>query len=295
MMTRSEVHRTAATVVVAVLVSAACAGNGDRTFGVNATSAAPAEAAPPVDGTATARDGMVPASLTKLTAAAMCLAAGDLSRPGSAGRLLNLMSDDVVVVDTASGTELTGRAELRHHLESGAHDGVAPVDCGAGVQTDRWAATAYRLHDPSSDRTTAGIMAIRVAAGGIDRQVNHTVKVADAESAPPTRLEVGHPFLEYCRAWDDGADPDAVVGFLSAEPTLDLGGNVIVGRDAIRSYVVDGFSYVSNDCDGEVVAHGRVIAARHTLRTAEGSPTAALSIVRLDDDGDIESHVVHIG
>jgi hypothetical protein len=314
---RSGTRRSLVTGIATVLLATACAagedaGNQDgetsgdgRVLAATSTAGASDERAargPDGGSAAYARDGSPSpgrrtgsraASHTLLAGAALCMAYGDFTSTGGTDRLLARMTEDVVLADAVLGTSLVGRTAVREYLESGALDGFDSTECGAIVHVGSWAAGAYTMHNSTSDQTVTGIAAMRVTDGRVDRQVNHYSVSTGAVSTP--KRAAHHPILDYCRAWDGGAEPNEVLPFLAAEPVIDAAGTTLVGHAEIRSYLEDVFPYVTNDCSEVAVVHGPHVAATHTLGTASGTASEGISIVRLGDGGAVEAHAVYVG
>jgi ketosteroid isomerase-like protein len=227
-------------------------------------------------------------------ATALCEAYDGIQEPGAIDELLALMTDDVVVTDTVLGASLTGHEQVRGYLMSDAFAGVDTMTCGASVQRGGWVAGTYTLGNSTTGQAGQGIAAIHVVDGKVDQQVNYYTPVDTGAVPPPTEATSESVILDYCHAWDDGVDADAVLSYLAPDAELVVLAP-IVGLDAIRAFVENDFDFDQNDCDGVAVVHGSWGAAANTFtNTSSGASVQGINIIRFDDEGRIVGHYVHV-
>ena len=222
----------------------------------------------------------------------LCEAYGRVHEPGGVDALLALMTDDVVVTDTNLGADLTGTDAVRAYLTSDTFAGIDTAECGAAVLRGDWVAGSYNLRNSATDRAGQGISAIHVTDGKVDRQVVHYTSVPSGAVEPSDELVTEGVGLDYCHAWDDGADPDAVLSYMSAEPELTVT-EPLVGTEAI-SVFLESFEFDTNECDDVGVAHGEWgAAANRFTNSTTGEAVEGVSVVRFDTEGKVAQHFVY--
>ena len=227
-------------------------------------------------------------------ATSLCEAYGGLDRPGAVDELVALMADDIVVTDTVLGADLTGTDAVRAYVTSDAFAGVDTMACGAAIQRGGWVAGTYTLSSSATGAGGQGIAAVHVSEGKVDRQVNYYTAVESGATAPSNDTLADSVFLDYCHAWDDGVDADAVLSYMSAEPELQVV-TTLSGADAIREFIDNSFDFDQNDCDDVAVVNGDWGAAANTFtNSANGTSIQGVNIVQIDADGKIARHFVHM-
>jgi hypothetical protein len=99
---------------------------------------------------------------------------------------------------------------------------------------------------------------------------------------------------DYCHAWDDGADADEVLSFMTPDAELQIA-TPIVGADAIRDYIENDFDFDRNDCDDVAVENGDWVAGANTFEnTTTGAVVEGVQILLMNEDGLIAGHFAHI-
>ncbi len=228
------------------------------------------------------------------SATELCEAYGGLDQPGAVDALLGTMSDDIVVTDTVLGADLTGTEAVRAYVTSDAFAGIDTMDCGAAVQRGDWVAGSYTLSNSTTSGGGEGIAAIHVTDGKVDRQINYYTPVESGAVAPESETIVDSALLDYCHAWDDGADADEVLSYMSTDPELQVV-TTFTGADAIRTFIDTAFDFDVNDCGDEAVTHGDWGAAANTFSsTVNGTTIEGVNVVLIGADGTIAKHFVHM-
>lgn len=212
----------------------------------------------------------------------LCEAFGAVHEPGGVDAVLQMLSEDVVFTDVVLGADLTGKAQVEAYLAGDAFAGIDTAQCGAIVARGNWGAGAYTLADSATGAGGSGIAAVHVTDGLVDRQVVHyTQNEADAPPPPVDTITEG-VVLDYCHAWDDGADADEVLAHMTEQPTLVLAES-ITGTEQVRAFV-ESFEFDENACADEVIVHGDWGAAANTFTNhATGAVVEGVSVVRIDD------------
>ena len=227
-------------------------------------------------------------------ATALCQAYGGLDQPGAVDNLVSNMADDIVVTDTVIGADLTGTDAVRGYVTSDAFAGIDSMECGAFVQRGNWAAGSYTLSDSTTGGGGQGIAAIHVADGKVDRQINYYTQAPTGAVPPPADTVADSVVVDYCHAWDDGADADEVLSLMSADPQLELVTS-LAGADAIRTFIDTSFDFDQNDCGDAVVVHGDWGAgANGFTNTVNGTAVEGVNVVLIDANGLIAKHFVHM-
>ncbi len=223
----------------------------------------------------------------------ICEAYGRVQEPGGIEDLLAMMADDVVVTDIELAADLTGKDALRGYLESDLFAGIDTSECGVGVGRGGWMAGSYNLLDGNTGEAGTGIAAIHVTEDGlVDRQVNHYTPAVVDPPTPSSETVTTGVGLDYCHAWDDGADADEILGFMTADPTLVVG-EPISGAEDIRTFV-ESFDFDQNDCDDEGIEHGEWGAeASGFANSTTGVAIEGVSVVQWEDDK-IATHYVYM-
>lgn len=308
---RARTLRIAVAAILPLAVAAACASD-DTTLESTApaateapttaaaTTEAPSTAPPVTEAPSTALATTEPTTDTTTldddavvaVARSLCEAYGDLDRPEGVDALLALMTDDVVVTDIVLGASLTGRDQIRAYVTGDAFAQIDSSECGATVQRGNWVAGSYTLSNSATGAGGQGIAAIHVTDGKVDRQVNHYTPVGAAAAPPPDDPVTESIVLDYCHAWDDGGDADAVLALMSPDPEVIVGFS-IAGVDAIRNFV-DTFPFDQNDCGDDAVVHGEWGAAANTfVDSTTGELVEGVNVVEIVD-GRIDRHFVYL-
>ncbi len=222
----------------------------------------------------------------------LCEAFGAVREPGGADAVMEMLSDDVVFTDVVLGADLTGKEQVEAYLLSDAFAGIDSAECGAMVARGAWGAGAYTLSNSVTGAGGSGIAAVHVSDGLVDRQVVHyTRNEADAPSPPEDTISSGVVF-DYCHAWDDGADVEAVLSQMTAEPTLVVT-EPITGTEGVRAFV-DSFDFDQNDCAEVGVQHGEWAAmANGFANTTTGVAIEGVNVARIEGDK-VASHYVYL-
>jgi ketosteroid isomerase-like protein len=308
---RARTRRIAVAAILPLAVATACGGD-DSTQESTApaateapTTAAATTEAPSTDPPVTEAPATVPPNTEPTTdtttvdddaveavARSLCEAYGNLDQPDGVEALLALMTDDVVVTDTVLGASLTGHDQIRAYVTGDAFAQIDSSECGATVRRGNWVAGSYTLSNSATGAGGQGIAAIHVTDGKVDQQINHYTPV-DGDAAPPPDEPVTESIvLEYCHAWDDGGDVDAVLALMSPDPELIVGFS-IAGVDAIRDFVAT-FPFDQNDCGDVAVVHGAWGAAANTfVDSTTGELVEGVNVVEIVD-GRIDRHFVYL-
>jgi ketosteroid isomerase-like protein len=221
----------------------------------------------------------------------LCEAFGSVGEPGGADAVLEMLTEDVVFTDVVLGADLTGKEQVEAYLLSDAFAGIDSAECGAMVARGNWGAGAYTLSNSETGAGGSGIAAVHVSDGLVDRQVVHyTQNEADAPSPPEDMVSSGVGF-DYCHAWDDGADADAVLSYMTAEPTLVVT-EPVTGTEGVRAFV-ESFDFDQNDCAEEGIQHGEWGAlANGFTNTTTGVAVEGVNVVRIEGDK-VAAHYVY--
>ena len=227
-------------------------------------------------------------------ATTVCEAYGRVDEEGGIDDLLALLSEDVVLTDTVLGASLQGHEEVRGYLTSDAFD-VDTSDCGVAVTAGNWVAGSYTLRNSETTAGGEGIAAIHVTDGLVDQQINHYTPVDEGAEAPSDELIADEQSLEYCEAWDDGADADEVLSFMATDAELTIGGATIGGEEAIEAYIDDDFDFDTNECQDVVVEHsGWIAGANRFTNTGTGASAEGVQVFAVDDEGLITDQFGHM-
>lgn len=220
----------------------------------------------------------------------LCESFDSLDEPGGVDAALALLSDDVVFSDVVLGADLNGKEQVRAYMTSDAFAGIDSNQCGAVIGQGDWAAGTYTLSNSATGAGGSGIAAVHVSDGLVDRQIVHyTQNETDAPSPPEDTISEGIGF-DYCHAWDDGADADAVLSYMTDDPTL-IVVQPATGADAVRGFV-ESFDFDQNDCAEVGVGHGDWFAmANEFTNTTTGAAVAGVNILRLEGDRVAAHHV----
>ncbi len=222
----------------------------------------------------------------------LCEAFGAVQEPGGVDAILDLLTEDVVLSDVVLGADLTGKEQVRAYLTSEAFEGIDSNECGAMVRRGSWGAGAYTLSNSETGAGGSGIVAVHVTDGLVDRQVVHyTQNEADAPAPPKDTVTEGVGF-DYCHAWDDGADADAILSYMTDEPTL-VATEPVTGTEAVGTFI-ESFDFDENDCAEEGIEHGEWGAmANGFTNTTTGAGIEGVNVVRVEN-GKIAEHYVYI-
>lgn len=267
---------------------AACGGDDDESADTTAdTSADTTETTSGQD----AGDEEATASEAMRLGTELCESFDSLDEPGGVDAALELLSDDVVFSDVVLGADLNGKEQVRAYLTSDAFAGIDSNQCGAVVGQGDWAAGTYTLSDSSTGAGGSGIAAVHVTDGLVDRQVVHyTQNEADAPSPPEETISEGVGF-DYCHAWDDGADADAVLSYMTADPNLVVA-EPATGVDGVRAFV-ESFDFDQNECAEVGIQHGDWFAMSNVFtNTTTGAAVEGVNILRLEGDK-VAAHYVY--
>lgn len=223
--------------------------------------------------------------------AELCEAFGALDEPGGVDAVLGMLTDDVVFTDVVLGADLTGKEQVEAYLASDAFAGIDSNDCGAMVARGAWGAGAYTLSDSETGAGGSGIAAVHVTDGLVDRQVVHyTQNEADAPLPPEDTISSGVGF-DYCHAWDEGADADTVLSYMTAEPTMVVT-EPVTGTEGVRAFI-ESFDFDENDCADEGIQHGEWGAmANGFTNSTTGVGVEGVNIIRFDGDK-VAAHYVY--
>jgi len=221
----------------------------------------------------------------------LCEAFGAVNEPGGVDAVLELLTDDVVFSDVVLGADLTGKEQVRAYLTSDAFAGIDSNECGAIVSRGSWGAGTYTLSDSGTGAGGSGIAAVHTTDGLIDRQVVHyTQNAADAPPPPEETVSSGVG-VDYCHAWDDGADADTILSFMTDEPTLVVT-EPVTGTEEVRAFI-ESLDLGENDCDDEGILHGEWGAATNGFTNATtGEAVEGVNVVRWED-GEVAEHYVY--
>jgi hypothetical protein len=98
--------------------------------------------------------------------------------------------------------------------------------------------------------------------------------------------------FDYCHAWDDGADADAVLSYMTAEPTI-VATEPVTGTDGVRAFV-ESFDFDQNDCAEVGVQHGEWAAmANGFTNTTTGVAIEGVNVARIEGDKVAVHHVYY--
>lgn len=222
----------------------------------------------------------------------LCEAFGAVDEPGGVDAVLEMLSEDVVFTDVVLGADLTGKEQVAGYLTSEAFAGIDSNECGAMVSRGDWGAGAYTLSNTETGAGGSGIAAVHVTDGLVDRQVVHyTQNEADAPPPPEGTVSEGVVF-DYCRAWDDGADADEVLSYMTDEPTL-VAVEPVTGTEEVRAFL-ESFDFDQNECGEEGIQHGEWGALANAFtNTTTGAGIEGVNVVRLEDDK-VATHYVYV-
>lgn len=223
-----------------------------------------------------------------------CEGFGRLEEPGAVDELIGMMADDVVLTDTVLGASLTGTEMVRGYLTSEVFADIDTALCGAGIQRGNWVAGSYSLGGSEAGIGAVGITVMHFTDGKVDQHISYYTP--DQELVAPATEPVEESVaIDYCHAWDDGADADAVVSFLAPDAEFHFGGVVIEGADAIGEYVATTFDSDQNECGTVVVEHGAWVAGANTFTNTEtGAVFEGVNVIRLDENEKITHHFGHL-
>jgi len=222
----------------------------------------------------------------------LCEAFGAVDEPGGVDAVLEMLTDDVVFTDVVLGADLTGKEQVRAYLTSDAFAGIDTNECGATVSRGDWAAGAYTLSDSETGAGGSGIAAVHVTDGLVDRQIVHYTQFeADAPTPPEDTVSEGVVF-DYCAAWNDGADVDEILSYMTDDTTL-VAIEPLTGPEAIGGFL-ESFDFDQNDCGTEGIENGDWWALANTFTNATtGSGIEGVNVVRVED-GKVAAHYVYI-
>lgn len=273
---------TGAALVLLAAPLAACGDDDDESGGPTSTTA---------EETTTTEAVQEPDSEAAQIGTELCEAFGAVGEPGGVEAVLAMLTDDVVFTDVVLGADLTGKEQVQAYLTSDAFAGIDSAECGAMVARGNWGAGAYTLSNSETGAGGSGIAAVHVSDGLVDRQVVHyTQNEADAPSPPEDTVSSGVMF-DYCHAWDDGADADAVLSQMTAEPTMVVT-EPITGTEGVRAFV-ESFDFDQNDCAEVGVQHGEWAAMANTFtNTTTGVAIEGVNVVRIEGDK-VAAHYVY--
>ncbi len=223
-----------------------------------------------------------------------CEGFGRLDEPGALDELVGRMADDIVMTDTVLGASLTGIEQVREYLTSEIFAGIDTARCGAAVHRGDWYAGTYSLGGSATDTGAAGITAMHVADGKVDRHISYYTPDQELVAPSPEPVETSDA-IAYCNAWNDGGDPEAVMALLAPTAQLHFGEVVIEGAPAIGEYVRESFDFDRNDCDTVVVEHGAWVAGANTFTdTTTDAVIEGVNVFEVDEDGMILHHYGHL-
>jgi hypothetical protein len=223
-----------------------------------------------------------------------CEGFGRLDEPGGVDELMGMMTEDVVLTDTLLGGALTGTEMVRGYVTSEVFAGIDTSLCGAAVQRGNWYAGTYSLGSSEVGIGATGITVMHVTDGKIDQHISYYTPDQELVALSTEPVETSK-VIDYCNAWDEGGDPDAVVSLLAPAAELHFGGVVIEGADAIGEYVATTFDSDQNDCDTVVVENGEWVAGANTFTNTEtGDVVEGVNVTRIDDNEKIVAHYAHL-
>ena len=225
---------------------------------------------------------------------AYCEGFGRLDEPGGVDQLIGMMTEDVVLTDTVLGGALTGTEMVRDYLTGEIFADIDTSLCGAAVQRGNWYAGTYALGSSEVGTGATGITVMHITDGKIDQHISYYTPDRELV-APSTELVETSEAIDYCNAWDEGGDADAVVSLVAPDAELHFGGVVIEGAAAIGEYVATTFDFDQNDCDTAVAGNGEWVAGANTFTNTEtGNAIEGVNVTLVDDDGKIAVHHAHL-
>jgi ketosteroid isomerase-like protein len=222
----------------------------------------------------------------------LCEAFGAVEEPGGVDAVLGMLSDDVVFSDVVLGADLTGKEQVRAYLTSDAFEGIDSSECGAMVHRGSWGAGAYTLSDSETGAGGSGIAAVHVTDGLVDRQIVHYTQFeADAPPPPEDTVTEGVGF-DYCHAWDDGADTEEVLSYMTDDATF-VALEPLTGLEAIGAFV-ESFDFDQNDCATEGIKNGDWGALTNGFtNTTTSAGIEGVNVVRFEGDK-VAAHYVYV-
>lgn len=202
-----------------------------------------------------------------------------------------MMTEDVVITDIVIGADLTGKEAVRGYLTSDLFAGIDTSQCGAAIGRGDWMAGSYNLVDSSTGEAGVGIAAFHVTDGLIDRQVNHYTSTPSGAPPPSEETVSAGDGIGYCHAWDDGADVDEILSYMSDEPIMVVT-EPVTGTEAVRTFV-ESFDFDENDCDDEAIENGEWGAeASGFTNTTTGVGIEGVSVVHWEG-GKVSEHYIY--